>query len=305
MKLLKNCLATLLVLMIAVITFFTWNLIISFVSNYQALSPTSLSSLPMVIFMIEIFVVLYALFDYICLGRRDAYLFRKYSIIVGSFALAGIAFSIVAGTYVYHTFIGDYVFSAYPLFMLIIHALFLGISEYIGFIAFREISQEKPEKTWKNPRFSWVRRVLIAFMLMFAFEKLGAVVLLPLLWSSYDSVYVIPFYFQLLVPMFLFVAYMVDRHWLHNKKVNIILLSIGFGYSLLSFIYMVCLPKMLGGNYGPIVEPLAPIMQLERLIKSPYGFMILYAFCFLFAGINLVLNIIRLLKEKKEKKIEA
>ena len=62
---------------------------------------------------------------------------------------------------------------------------------------------------------------------------------------------------------------------------------------------MVCLPKMLGGNYGPIVEPLAPIMQLERLIKSPYGFMILYAFCFLFSGINLVLNIIRLLKEKK------
>ena len=299
MKLLKNCLATLLVLMIAVITFFTWNLIISFVSNYQAFSPTSLSSIPMVIFMIEIFVILYALFDYICVGRRDAFLFRKYSLIVGCLAIVGIAFSIVNGTYVYHTFIGDYVFSAYPLFMLIIHTLFLGISIYVAIIAFKQILQEKPEKTWKNPRFYGLRRVLIAFMLMFAFEKLGAVVLLPLLWSSYDSVYVIPFYFQLLVPMFLFVAYMVDRYWLHNKKVNIILLSIGFGYSLLSFIYMVCLPKMLGGNYGPIVEPLAPIMQLERLIKSPYGFMILYALCFLFSGINLVLNIIRLLKEKK------
>ena len=299
MKLLKNCLATLLVLMIAVITFFTWNLIISFVSNYQALSPTSLSSIPMVIFMIEIFVVLYAVFEYICLGRRDAFLFRKYSLITGCFAVVGIALSIVNGTFVYHTFVGDYVFAAYPLFMLIIHTLFLGISVYIAFISIKQISQEKPEKTWKNPRFYWVRQVLIAFMLMFAFEKLGAVVLLPLLWSSYDSGYVIPFYFQLLVPMFLFVAYMVDRHWLHNKKINIILLSIGFGYSLLSFIYMVCLPKMLGGNYGPIVEPLAPIMQLERLIKNPYGFMILYAFCFLFSGINLVLNIVRLAKVKK------
>ena len=299
MKLLKNCLATLLVLMIAVITFFTWNLIISFVSNYQALSPTSLSSIPMVIFMIEIFVVLYAVFEYICLGRRDAFLFRKYSLITGCFAVVGIALSIVNGTFVYHTFVGDYVFAAYPLFMLIIHTLFLGISVYIAFISIKQISQEKPEKTWKNPRFYWVRQVLIAFMLMFAFEKLGAVVLLPLLWSSYDSVYVLPFYFQLLIPMFLFVAYMVDRHWLHNKKLNIILLSIGFGYSLLSFIYMVCLPKMLGGNYGPIVEPLAPIMQLERLIKNPYGFMILYAFCFLFSGINLVLNIVRLAKVKK------
>ena len=299
MKLLKNCLATLLVLMIAVITFFTWNLIISFVSNYQALSQTSLSSIPMVIFMIEIFVVLYAVFEYICLGRRDAFLFRKYSLITGCFAVVGIALSIVNGTFVYHTFVGDYVFAAYPLFMLIIHTLFLGISVYIAFISIKQISQEKPEKTWKNPRFYWVRQVLIAFMLMFAFEKLGAVVLLPLLWSSYDSVYVIPFYFQLMVPMFLFVAYMVDRHWLHNRKINIILLSIGFGYSLLSFIYMVCLPKMLGGNYGPIVEPLAPIMQLERLIKNPYGFMILYAFCFLFSGINLVLNIVRLAKVKK------
>ena len=299
MKLLKNCLATLLVLMIAVITFFTWNLIISFVSNYQALSPTSLSSIPMVIFMIEIFVVLYALFDYICLERRDAYLFRKYSIIVGCFAIAGIAFSIVNGTYVYHTFVGDYVFAAYPLFMLIIHTLFLGISIYIAIISIMQIYREKPEKTWKNPRFFGLRRVLIAFMLMFALEKLGAFVLLPLIWSPYDSVYVIPFYIQILVPTFLFVAYMVDRYWLHDKKINIILLSIGFGYSLLSLIYMICLPKMLGGNYGPIVEPLAPIMQLERLIKQPYGFMILYAFCFLFSGINLVLNIVRLAKEKK------
>ena len=299
MKLLKNCLATILVLMIAVITFFTWNLIISFVSNYQALSPTSLSSIPMVIFMLEIFVVLYAVFEYVCLQRRDAFLFRKYSLITGCFAIVGIAFSIICGTFVYHTFVGDYVFAAYPLFMLIIHTLFLGISVYIAFISIKQILQEKPEKTWKNPRFYWVRQVLIALMLMFAFEKLGAVVLLPLLWSSYDSVYVLPFYFQLLVPIFLFVAYMVDRHWLHNKKLNIILLSIGFGYSLLSFIYMICLPKMLGGNYGPIVEPLAPIMQLERLIKNPYGFMILYAFCFLFAGINLVLNIVRLAKEKK------
>ena len=134
---------------------------------------------------------------------------------------------------------------------------------------------------------------------MFALERLGAFVLLPTYFSSYDGAYVIPLYIQLLIPTLCVALYMVDRHWLHSKKLNIILLSIGFGYSLLSFIYMVCLPKMLGGNYGPIVEPLAPIMQLERLIKSPYGFMILYALCFLFSGINLVLNIIRLLKEKK------
>ena len=222
MKLLKNCLATLLVLMIAVITFFTWNLIISFVSNYQALSPTSLSSIPMVIFMIEIFVILYALFDYICVGRRDAFLFRKYSLIVGCFAIVGIAFSIVNGTYVYHTFVGDYVFSAYPLFMLIIHTLFLGICVYVAVIAFKQILQEKPEKTWKNPRFYGLRRVLIAFMLMFALEKLGGLLLLPLYWSPYDSGYVVPMFIQFLVPTFLVCWCLVDRQFKHDKKLNII-----------------------------------------------------------------------------------
>ena len=76
MKLLKNCLGTLLVLMIGVITFFTWNLIGSFVSNYQSLSPTALSGLPMIIFMIEIYVVLFGIFNYIVLERRDAFFFN-------------------------------------------------------------------------------------------------------------------------------------------------------------------------------------------------------------------------------------
>ena len=285
--------------MIGVITFFTWNLIFSFVSNYQALSPTALSSLPMIIFMIEIYVLLFAVFDYIVLERRDAFFFRKNSIIVGVLALFGIATSIIDGTLVYHTFIGDYIFSGFPLFMLIIHTLFLGISEYVGFIAFRQISQEKLEKTWKNPRFFYVRRVLVAFMLMFALEKLGGFVLLPFIWSSYDSVYVIPFYFQLLVPTFLFVSYMVDRHWLHDKKKNIILLSIGLGYSIFSLVYMVVAANMLHENYQLIVNPLSPVLQGERLITKPIGFIIMYGFCILYSAINLVLNIIRKVKEKK------
>ena len=299
MKLLKNCLATLLVLMIGVITFFTWNLIFSFVSNYQSISATSLSGLPMIIFMIEIYVVLFGIFNYIVLQRRDAYFFRKYSIITFSFAVVGIVTSIVCGTFVYHTFVGDYVFAAYPLFMLIIHILFLGISGYLGFVSIKQISQEKPEKSWKNARFYWVREVLVAFMLMFALEKLGGLVLLPLLYSSYDGVYVIPFYIQLLVPTFIFVSYMVDRHYLHNKKVNIVLSSIALCYSILSLLYMFLMHKFMVNPYPTLVNPLSPILQLERLVKKPYGFIILYAFCLIYSCVTLILNIIRLAKEKK------
>ena len=299
MKLFKNILATLLVLMVAVITFFTWNLIFSFVSNYQSMSLVAISSLPMVLFMVEIYIVLYAVFDYVVLERRDPFFFREYSIVVGIFALLGIACSILDGTIVYHTFFGDYIFAGFPIFMLIIHTLFLGISEYIGFISFRQISQEKPEKTWKNPRFFTLRRTLVAFMLMFGLEKLGGFVLLPFIWSSYDSVYVIPFYIQILVPIFLFVTYMVDRYWLHDKRKNILLLSIAFGYSICSLIYMIVIAHVFHDNYQLIANPLSAILQGERLITKPIGFIIMYAFCILFSGINLVLNIIRLSKEKK------
>ena len=121
MRLLKNLLGTVIVLMIAVITFFTWNLISSLVSNYQSLTMTSISSLPMVMFMIELFVILFAVFDHIVLKRKDAYYYRKYSLILASFAIVGIVTSILDGTIVYHTFVGDYIFIGFPLFMLIIH----------------------------------------------------------------------------------------------------------------------------------------------------------------------------------------
>ena len=223
MKVLKNILAVVLVLMISVITFFTWNLIFSFVSNYAALSRTSLSPIPMIMVMIEIYVCLFALYDYIVLKRRDAYFWRKYSLIVAGFDLVGFAFAIVCGTFVYHTFVGDYVCFAYPLIMLIVHGLFLCFSCYTAVFAFKSIAKDKPVKSWSNSKTDWIRKVLIAFLLMFGLEKLGAIVLLPTLWSGYDSVYVIPFYIQLLMPMALFITYMIDRTWKHSRKLNVIL----------------------------------------------------------------------------------
>ena len=299
MRLLKNLLGTCLVLMIAVITFFTWNLIASLVSNYQSLSMTSISSLPMVALMCMLYVMLYAAYDHNVLKRKDAYFYLKYSIILGCFAIVGIVTSILDGTIVYHTFTGDYIFAGFPLFMLIIHGIFLGISLYLLIPSIIEICKEKPEKPAKNPRFFGVRRVLVAFMLMFALEKLGGLVLLPIYWSSYDSGYVVPFLIQFLVPTFLVICYFIDRQYKHDKKLNIILLSSAFGYSLLSMIYMLIICSVWKGFYMNIANPLSPILQLERLLTKPFGAIILYAFCFLYSGINLVLNIIRYLKEKK------
>ena len=298
-RLLKNCLATILMLMVAVITFFTWNLIFSLVSNYESLSMTSISSLPMVFFMIILYVLIFAVFDYEVLKRKDAYFFRKFTIIVASFALLGVVSSILDGTIVYHTFVGDYIFFAMPLFMLIVHTIICGIAVYGAVLSCKAIHDNKLEKTWQRPKLYWIREVLIALLLMFALEKLGAFILLPVFWSSYDSIYVLPFYIQLLIPSFIVVMYFVDRHWLHNKKLNIILSGSALAYSLFSLIYMLLMSK---GTWPLVINPLSPILQLERLITKPIGAIVLYAVSLIYPCVILVLNVVKLLKEKKEAK---
>ena len=296
--LVKNCFAAVLLLMVAVITFFTWNLIFSVVSNYAALTIVSISSLPLIFFMIILYVLIFGVFDYVVLKRKDAYFFRKFSIIVVCFSLLGMISSILDGTIVYHTFVGDYVFFAMPLFMLIVHALICGIAVYGSIVSCKSIHDNKPEKTWKAPRLYWIREVLVALLLMFALEKLGAFLLLPIFWSSYDSIYVLPFYIQLLIPAFLVVIYFVDRHWLHNKKINILLSASALIYSLFSLIFMILISK---GTWPLVVNPLSPILQLERLVTLPIGFIVIYAVSILYSCSILIVNVVKLIKEKKAK----
>lgn len=296
MKLLKNLLGVAIAIMISVITFFSWNLIFVLVANHAAIGRTELAGMPMVLLMIELFVTLYGIFNYAVLKRRDAYMFRKYSIIIGCFALIGVISSIVTGTYVYHTFFGDYIFLAYPFVMLIVHAAFLGVAIYVAILSIRLIHKEHPERTWKNSKTYWIREVLMAFMLMFALEKFGAFVLLPVYWSSYDSIYTLPLIIQLLVPLFIFCTYMVDRHWKHNRKLTIWLLVSSLIYTTFSFTYMLIFAH---NNYPLAVNSTSMVLQLERLLTIPVGFIFLYGFSILYPCITIVYNVVKIAKEKK------
>ena len=297
MKALKIVLGVILTLMISVITFFSFNLLTSFISNYQAITKVSLSWIPMMMFMCEIYVALFALFNYLELKRQDVYFWRKYSILMASFALVGFALSIVCGTYVYGTFVGDYVFVAYPLIMLIVHAVLLGISCYIAISSIRKIIIDKPERTWKNKHVYRIKEFFVAQLLIFGMEKLGAFVLLPLFWSSYDSIYVLPFLLQLLMPIAIFVTYMIDQHWKHSMKLNVILYGSILGYSLFSFTYMLIASH---GNYPTFVNPLSPILQLERLITSPIGFVVMYLVCIFTCFVFLLGSLSKILVDKKK-----
>ena len=150
MKLLKNICGVILVLMISVITFFAWNLIFTFVGNHASITHVEPSGLPMIILMIELYVVLFGVFNYAVLKRRDAYMFRKYAFVVGGFALAGVVTSVLCGTLVYHTFFGDYIFFAYPLVMLVVHVAFLCVSTYVAILSLKLIHKDHPQKTFRR-----------------------------------------------------------------------------------------------------------------------------------------------------------
>ena len=213
---------------------------------------------------------------------------------MGCFALVGLVFSIVAGTYIYHTFVGDYVFVAYPLIMLIVHAILFCSSCYTAFVSIKKIVQEKPEKLWSNSFKYKLKTFFVALLLIFGMEKLGSVVLLPLIWSSYDSIYVLPLYIQLLMPMALFVIYMILNHWKSSDKLSLILYGSVLAYSVFSLLYMIIAAH---NSYPTFVNPLSPILQLERLIKIPVGFVILYLVSILVALTHFVKTLIKVTKK--------
>lgn len=297
MKTLKKILFVLYVLMLAVITFYTFNLVCSLISNYQSVSRTTMSCIPMFMFMLICIIFLFIIFNFVVYKRRDPYFVRKYAITVGIMSLIGVIFSILCGTYVYHKFFGDYVFQAYPFVMLFVHLVFLAISIYYLVLALKDIKENKPENTFKVSKLYWLREFALGLILTFALEKLGAFLLIPIYFSGVDGIYVLPYLIELLIPTLIFVTFMIHEHWLHNRKVTIILSSIAFGYSLFSCIFMIAISK---GTYPLTTTPLSPIMQLERLVTQPIDFILIYAFSFLLSGLNLGNNIVMSLKEKKK-----
>ena len=59
------------------------------------------------------------------------------------------------------------------------------------------------------------------------------------------------------------------------------------------------------GNYPNIVNPLSPIMQLERLVTKPFGFIILYAVSIIMSTACLTYNVILLVTKKNKVKAQA
>ncbi len=287
--------------MLSIITFYAFNLIFTVVANHEALDIVSLSGLPLILFMVILVIILMASWRYFQRKETDLYYARYYSILVGILSVVGLGLSIFTSAGIYHNFVGPYVFKAYPLIMIIVYSLLImGCGGLIYFIT-KTIKEENIEKNYKGSLLYGLREAGLGVLITYALERLGAFVLLPIYFSTYDGAVTIPYIIQLIIPAFVVFIYITHEYFGANRKRTFILSCIAFGYSLFSLIYMILVSK---GNYPLTINSLTAIQQFERLVTYPISAIILYAVSLILPFLNGLNNGILLLKEKKNKKAE-
>lgn len=302
MKALKITLGAVLLLMISVITFYTFNLVFTVVANHQSIDIVTISGLPMLFIDINLIALVVAVYRTLLRKSTEPYFFRYYGIFCGVFSILTIIFSIVNGTVVYGSFVKDYVFIAYPLITLIIGILMLAICVYLTVTSQIVISKEHPEQQFRITFPFAVRTAGIVLLLVYALERLGAFVLTPLWFSEYDGIYVLPYVIQLLIPAVIMFNYAMFEFMKHgSRKVPLISSAIVFGYTIFSMIYMAVASH---GSFPRMVNPLTAVQQFERLVVYPIDLILMYLISLFIPGYSLANQIIKTIKAKQLAKKE-
>lgn len=296
MKQLKFTLFVLGILMLSIIDFYAFNLLFAVVGNHESLDLVSLTGIPMILLLITLVICLMAGYRYLVRKDTDIYYVRYYAIVEAALSVVGIGTSIFVGAGIYGSFVKDCVFKCYPLIMLIVFILMLGGSIYLIVDITKRIKAENIEKTYHGKALTGLIEAGFGILIVYALDKLGAFVLLPIYWSSYDSVYVLPYLFQLLVPTVLVIMRVLYKDFVKSDKVRFIMACSVIGYSLFSILFMALYSK---GKYPLTVNPLTPIQQLGRLVCYPISTMLLYGLSFAYSAIVVVLCTIKYIKAKK------
>lgn len=285
------------------------------VSNYENLLPPSgsivgvktlLSGFPLYMMIAILVSTGFYLYKALVLKQNDAFARKHYSILGIVFGVIGVATSILSGTWIYHTFVGPYMFDAYPLFMLIVHVLFVAMGVYCLVRSLKEIKANNLKKEHKSSFVHVLFTIGEVGLTLFALGRLGAFLTQPVYWSKYDSIYVLPYIIQLLAPAAILVCYLLNRDFIKNKKFGLIATISIIGYSILSMIYMIVLVDKCGAgthaaNSTMYINPLSQIQNPGRLLTGPINETIMYVVSIAIPLSNLIILLVKKIIEKVKK----
>ena len=284
--------SVILVLVISLFIFYVSDLIFIIIGNYQAIDLVSIAPFPICLIAASIVAFLISSYRYQIKGQKDSYFIRHYGRLYTIFGFIGFLLSLFVGIAIYKSFFKDYIFFGYPFFTACINASICCLGIYLWIKAQKKIDSGEKRMFKPNAKYN-LTTLGLSLLLIFALNRLGAFLLIPCYYSDIDGVYTIPYLFELLVPAICVVSYCIKHHK-KDSKLPLIFGIISLTYSIISFIYMVIMSI---GRYPLTLNSLSCIQQLERLVKMPISFAVLYLVSILIPLINLTIHFI---KNKKE-----
>ena len=277
------------------------------ISNYESMAPEMLGGFPLYMFIAWVVTFMFYCYRAEIKGLNDAFAKKHYSILGVIFGGLGLVFSILCGTWIYGSFVPEYpiVFAGYPLVMTIVHTALLAIAIYELVKAQQEIKDGNLTCDRKSSVGHVFETMAYVFFTLFGLGRLGAFLCLPLYWSSQNTVYVLPYYLQLLAPISILVCCLLYKDFLgKNKKFGLISTLVIFGVSLLTMTYMIILEKACEQethlwNATIYINALSQIQNPGRLLTGPINFEIMYVVCYGFTLSNIIVMTIKNLKKSK------
>ena len=248
------------------VCFYATNLLMSDLSNmfYMTITKDIISSLPL--FFIGLDFVLAAIAD-IRLYRHPEFKkaeIRLYSVILAFFSIAGIWASIFTAIEIYGNVFAPYPFIAAPLICLIVHAALL-IFAVVKIVKLKSMQDDLQKRKFNLNYIGY--SVMLAIVTFLAFDRLGALIWMPVYVQTSTLWLTWPFYVSLLIPVGLLCNICI-MHFELNKKVPKLALYWILG-TLAADIIFGGLVFILGTKYPEFIAAISPALALERLATKP------------------------------------
>lgn len=220
---------------------------------------------------------------------------KKFLIISASFSFVGLVTSILSGVFIYHSFFKIAPFFAYPFFMAIVNAIFIGVAIY--FYIYVSNNMKDDAETKKKSVSFVLFNIANSLMLYFAFERFGAFLLFPF-WIQWRTFYLTwPFVLSILVPMSMLVQTFLYQYESYKNKP-----LVGLIYASVNFVLGIGLniaARAIGYYDSRAVSAISPAMAIERLACSTVITKITFAVIVLAGALTIAHALVYFLRSKK------
>ena len=302
MKKSRLILFIILALLTSFLTFYTTQLFMGIVVNYEIVTKTSLAPLTMVMFNATIITLLFYMYRYNVKGNTSEYSKRFYGLLTIIFSVLGVGFAIYTGLGIYQTFIGENVFAGYPLILLIVNTLMLviGLTLFVNAdMNIRKLGLKKP--VYEHKAYHRVSTLGFGFWVFYSLNRFGALILTPLLISRTHWYLCLPYYTLMVIPAAMLVFFLIYRDFAKPEwkaKFGIVSNCIFLGVALLSGITCLVCVNLVNVEY---IQSISNVLLLERLVKFPVDTIINVVVAIILPLITVVVLVDRQIRAKKAK----